>query len=67
MKKMLIDYMKKYFSWTYNYNLSRYTFFVSDFTSRALRIEPFVQKHFNSQWSILGNTLFIECQYFEGV
>lgn len=65
MKKHLIEYMKKHFDYTYNYNLFEYTFFVSDLTKRAYRIMPFMKKYFNAEWEILGNTLFLNCKYFE--
>ena len=65
MKKALIEYMKNHFSWDYSHNYSEYTFFVDDLTSRALRIEPFIKKYFNSQWEILANTLYIECSYYD--
>lgn len=65
MKKALIEYMKNHFDYTYSYNFSEYTFFVSDLTARAMRIEPFIKKYFNSQWELLANTVYIECQYIE--
>ena len=65
MKKALIEYMKNHFSWTYSHNYCSYTFFENDFTSRSLRIEPFIKKYFNSQWEILGNSVYIECSYYD--
>lgn len=65
MKKAIIEYMKKHFDWTYNFNISDYTFYINDLTPRALRIEPFIKKYFNSTWEILGNTIYIECHYYD--
>lgn len=65
MKKALIEYMKNHFDYTYNYNFCQYKFFVSDLTPRAMRIEPFIKKYFNSRWEIFANSLYIECNYLE--
>lgn len=65
MKKALIEYMKNHFDYTYSHNFCEYTFFVNDLTRRALRIEPFIKKYFNSQWEILGNSIYIQCNYFD--
>lgn len=65
MKKALIEYMKNHFDWTYSHNYCDYTFFVSDLTKRAMRIEPFIRKYFNTRWEILGNSIYITCNYYD--
>ncbi len=65
MKKALIEYMKNHFDWTYNHNYCEYTFFVSDLTKRALRIEPFIRKYFNTRWELLGSSIYITCNYYD--
>lgn len=65
MKKELITYMKNHFSWNYSHNFCEYTFYENDLTSRAWRIAPFIKKYFNSQWEILGNSVYITCHYYD--
>lgn len=65
MKKALIQYMKNHFDWTYSYNYCEYTFKVSELTKRALRIEPFITKYFNTHWEIFGHYVIITCNYFD--
>lgn len=65
MKKELIKYMKNHFSYTYNYNMMEYTFTVNDLTIRALRIEPFIKKYFNSTWELFANSIIIICPYHD--
>ena len=61
MKSELIKYLKNHFDYTYNFNLREYTFFVDTLTSRAIRIEPFINKYFGTTWEIFANDLMVTC------